>query len=328
MASNLFLILVLASLSSLAHSQTPLSVDYYAKTCPRLDQIIQETVTNKQTTNPVTAAATLRIFFHDCMVDGCDASVLIGSVPNGKAEKENDMNESLAGDGFDVVTRAKTALELACPGVVSCADILALTTRNLVKMVGGPFYNVSLGRKDGLVSDAKRVDGNLARANFSMDTMIKQFEGKGLNVEDMVASTGGGHTIGFSHCKEFSDRIFNFSKTADIDPALDPAYAARLKQLCANYQKDGTIAAFNDVKTPGQFDNMFFKNLFKGWGLLASDHLLIADPRTKPLCEKFAKSETEFFQAFAKAMVKISMIGIKTGNDGEIRHRCDKFNTK
>ncbi|XP_057514678.1 peroxidase 41-like [Actinidia eriantha] len=323
----LSLLLLLASLSSLPDSAAHLTLDYYAKTCPKFDQIMQETTTSKQMSNPTTAAAALRVFFHDCMVDGCDASVLVASTPLSKAERDSDLNEALAGDAFDVVTRAKNALELACPGVVSCADILAVATRNLVKYVGGPFFKVRLGRKDGRESVASHVEINLPRANTSMDQMIDMFTSKGLTVEELVALTGGGHTIGFTHCKEFSNRIFNFSSTSEVDPSLNPKFANRLRQMCANYHKNPAIAAFNDPLSPGTFDNLFFKNLLNGMGLLASDQILVADPRTKPLVELYARNQTVFFATFARAMEKTSVIGIKTGRHGEVRAQCDRFNT-
>ena len=67
-------------------------------------------------------------------MQGCDASVLISS-SNGDAEKDSDDNLSLAGDGFDTVIKAKQSVEAACPGIVSCADILALAARDVVVLV-------------------------------------------------------------------------------------------------------------------------------------------------------------------------------------------------
>jgi len=55
--------------------------------------------------------------------------------PNFDAEKDAPDNLSLAGDGFDTVIKAKQAVEAICPGVVSCADILALATRDVISLV-------------------------------------------------------------------------------------------------------------------------------------------------------------------------------------------------
>ena len=67
-------------------------------------------------------------------MQGCDASVMIAS-PNGDAEKDAEDNLSLAGDGFDTVVKAKEAVEAVCPGVVSCADVLAIAARDVVAQV-------------------------------------------------------------------------------------------------------------------------------------------------------------------------------------------------
>ena len=58
------------------------------------------------------------------MCQGCDASVLIDSTTNNLAEKAAIPNLSLA--RFDIINEVKTKLEKTCPGVVSCADIVAL----------------------------------------------------------------------------------------------------------------------------------------------------------------------------------------------------------
>ncbi|KAL1820670.1 hypothetical protein ACET3Z_015539 [Daucus carota] len=316
----------LLSHSLLITSAHHLTHNYYDKTCPRFHQIIQETTTNKQIYSPTTAAASLRLFFHDCLIQGCDASILISSTPFSKAERDADINLSLPGDAFDLVVRAKTALELSCPGIVSCADILAVATRNLVSMMGGPYYNVLLGRRDGLVSKASRVGDNLPKAAMSVSKLIKLFAAVGFNTQEMVALTGA-HTIGFSHCKEFSSDIYHYSKSAQSDPSINPRLAAGLRNACANFTKNPTLAVFNDIMSPNQFDNMYYKNLPRGLGILKSDRALVSDPRTRPFVELYAKDERVFFEAFRKAMEKLSVYGVKNGRRGEIRRRCDAFNS-
>ncbi|KAJ6882169.1 peroxidase 65-like [Populus alba x Populus x berolinensis] len=319
MAFPLRVLLLLFLSIPFSESKSNLSFDYYKRSCPNFEKIVRETITTKQMSNPATAAGTLRLFFHDCMVEGCDASVFIASNSFNTAERDADVNLSLSGDGYEVVVRAKTTLELTCPKVVSCADILAVATRDLVTMVGGPYYKIRLGRKDGLVSKASRVEGNLPRSNMSMTHVINLFASKGFNVQEMVALTGG-HTIGFSHCIEFSDRLYSYSKKHATDPELNSKFAAGLRNICANHTTDKTMSAFNDVFTPGKFDNMYFKNLPRGLGLLAYDHALVKDPRTKPFVELYATNQTVFFQDFSRAMQKLSIHGIKTAKNGEVRN--------
>lgn len=319
----LFLLPSLISLLPLAESQ--LTVNYYNKSCPKFPQIIQQVINDKQLSAPSTAGATVRLFFHDCMVEGCDASLLISSNTFNKAERDADVNLSLAGDGFDLVTRVKTALELECPGIVSCSDILATATRDLIVMVGGPNYPVLLGRKDGFVSKAEHVEGNIAKPTMPLSQILSIFASKKFSVQEMVALSGA-HTIGFSHCNQFSHRIFNFSKTSEYDPAYNPKFAEGLRSLCANYTIDPTMAAFNDVMTPNKFDNMYYVNLQRGLGLLDSDQTFAVDKSTKPFVDLYAANQTKFFQDFAQAMGKLSFLDVKTGSLGEVRHRCDAFN--
>ncbi|GLU03042.1 hypothetical protein SLE2022_202610 [Rubroshorea leprosula] len=322
---SLSLLLLLPFLSLLPPTHSKLSPDYYNKTCPNFHSIMEKVVFDKQTAAPTTAAGTLRVFFHDCMVEGCDASILIASNAFNKAERDEEINLSLPGDAFDIVTRAKTALELECPGIVSCSDILATATRDLIVMVGGPHYEVRLGRKDSFVAFSSNVNGHLATTEMSIDEIISLFAAKGFSIQEMVALMGA-HTIGFSHCSQFADRLFNFSKTTETDPAFDPDFARALKKLCGNYTSNPQIAAFNDVITPGKFDNMYFKNLRRGLGLLKQDHDIFVDLRTKPFVDLYAVDQKAFFDAFAHAMEKVSVYKVKTGNKGEVRRRCDQFN--
>ncbi len=63
------------------------------------------------------------------MRQGCDASVLIDS----PSEKDAIPNQTL--HGFDVIDTAKAQVEEVCPGIVSCADIVALAAETSVAIV-------------------------------------------------------------------------------------------------------------------------------------------------------------------------------------------------
>ncbi|KAL2525733.1 Peroxidase 63 [Abeliophyllum distichum] len=163
------------------------------------------------------------------------------------------------------VVRAKIALELACPGVVSCADIIVVAARNLVLMIGGPYYTVNLGRKDSLTSTAYTVDGNLPKPTMPMNQIIQIFQSRGFSVQEMMALSGA-HTIGFSYCKEFNSTLYNYSKTSESAPSYNPRFSQALRNACANYNQNPTLSVFNDVMSPNKFDNMYFQNLPKGLG--------------------------------------------------------------
>lgn len=77
------------------------------------------------------------------MIKGCDGSILIESKAGSKmlAEKDAAVNKDLRVEGFDSVKKAKALVESKCPGVVSCADILAIAARDYVHLVSSsPFF--------------------------------------------------------------------------------------------------------------------------------------------------------------------------------------------
>ncbi|OIW02966.1 hypothetical protein TanjilG_13603 [Lupinus angustifolius] len=247
---------------------------------------------------------------------------------NGDAEKDASENVSLAGDGFDTVIKAKQAVEAVCPGIVSCADILALATRDVVALLGGPSFNVELGRRDGLVSKASNVEGNLPKASFNLNQLNNMFSKHNLSQIDMI-SLSGAHTIGFSHCDQFSNRLYSFSSSSSsshVDPTLDSNYAQQLESECPQ-NPDPSVAVALDLQTPSTFDNLYYLNLVAGKGLLSSDQVLFTDTASKSTVVDFANNPNEFNGAFVTAMRKLGRVGVKIGNQGEIRKDCTKFNS-
>ncbi|RWR87019.1 peroxidase 55 [Cinnamomum micranthum f. kanehirae] len=318
---GLFWVMVLMALR---RGDGQLAENFYRFSCPNVEAIVRQTVLAKLKITFVTVPATLRLFFHDCFVEGCDASIMIQS-PNRDAEKDAPDNLSLAGDGFDTVVRAKQAVEAQCPGVVSCADILAIAARDVVFLSGGPAFSVELGRRDGLISQASLVAGNLPEPTFNLDLLNSIFSKHNLTQTDMIALSGA-HTVGFSHCNRFANRLYSFSATSPVDPSLNSSYAQQLMTACPR-NVDPTIAINMDPNTPNIFDNMYYKNLIDGEGLFTSDEVLFLDPASQPTVTDFATSPRNFVAAFAAAMKKLGRVGVKTGRQGEIRRDCTAFNS-
>ncbi|OEL37515.1 Peroxidase 9, partial [Dichanthelium oligosanthes] len=105
-----------------------LSPDYYKFTCPHADEIVVSILKKAIANEPRIAASLLRLLFHDCFVQGCDASVLLDDTEEVVSEKNAIPNKNSI-RGFEVIDEIKAALEEACPHTVSCADTIALAAR-------------------------------------------------------------------------------------------------------------------------------------------------------------------------------------------------------
>ncbi|CAI0406318.1 unnamed protein product [Linum tenue] len=303
----LSLSLALLCLLSAPAASAQLTRTHYAGVCPNVEGIVRGAVQKKIQQTFVTIPATIRLFFHDCFVQGCDASVMVASAGSNRAEKDHPDNLSLAGDGFDTVIKAK------CRNKVSCADILALATRDVIALSGGPSYPVELGRLDGLSSTAGSVNGRLPQPNFSLAQLNSLFAANGLSQSDMIALSG--------NLIKFANRIYNFSRGNPVDPTLNRAYATQLQQMCPR-NVDPRIAINMDPITPNTFDNTYFKNLQQGKGLFTSDQILYTDLKSRPTVDAWAGNSVAFQQAFITAITKLGRVGVKTGRGGNIRTDC------
>lgn len=310
MAAVVTIALFLLSISSSAYA---LSVNHYDETCPQLESTVASAVKKAMKNDRTVPAALLRMHFHDCFIRGCDASVLLESKGKNQAEKDGPPNISL--HAFYVIDNAKKAVEALCPRVVSCADILALAARDAVALSGGPTWKVPKGRKDGRISKAIETR-QLPAPTFNISQLQQSFSQRGLSLKDLVALSGG-HTLGFAHCSSFQNRIHNFNATLDIDPSLQPSFAANLRSLCPAHNKVKNAGTTMD-STGFKFDNAYYKLLLQGKSIFSSDQALLTDPTTKALVSEFASSKNKFENAFVESMIKMSSI---TGGQ-EIRLDC------
>ncbi|CAN6285041.1 unnamed protein product [Urochloa humidicola] len=301
-----------------------LTDDFYDDCCPDAEDIVKARVSAAMKAEPRMGASLLRLHFHDCFVNGCDGSILL----------DGSNSEKLAGPnlnsvrGFEVVDAIKADLEKACPGVVSCADVLALAAKYGVLLSGGPDYDVLLGRRDGLVANQSGANSNLPGPTEPISNIIKKFSDQGLNTNDVVVLSGG-HTIGRARCTLFSNRLANFSSTSSVDPTLDSSLASSLQTLCKG--GDGNQTAALDAGSADAFDNHYFQNLLSQKGLLSSDQGLFSGAgaganATKALVQLYSANSERFLCDFRRSMIKMGNISPLTGSAGQIRKNCRAVN--
>ncbi|KAG2665722.1 hypothetical protein I3760_15G021700 [Carya illinoinensis] len=306
-------------------SQAQLRVGFYSQTCSEAESIVRSVVRDAIQTNPRNAPILLRLHFHDCFVQGCDASVLIDHGFN----SERNAPGHVGLEGFEVIENAKARLESVCNGTVSCADIVALAARDAVSLIGVPFYEVPTGRRDGRVSDISFA-ANLPDVDDSIRLLKSKFRQKGLSHKDLVLLSSGAHTIGTTACFFLQKRLYDFTMGNSSDPAINPQFLPKLKALCPPGNVDDRIPL--DV-TESTFDEQIFRNIRDGFAVLSSDARLNDDKNTSQVLESYinngsstGRSVPSFKSDFTKAMVKMGNIGVKTGLQGEIRRVCGSFN--
>nr|CAB3458745.1 unnamed protein product [Digitaria exilis] len=268
-------------------------------------------------------AGLIRLFFHDCFVRGCDASVLLDKNNDNQTAEKFGIPNFPSLRGYEVIDDAKAELEAACPGKVSCADIVAFAARDASFFLSSgkvSYFAMPAGRYDGSVSLASETLPNLPPPFAGFNQVVNMFAAKGLDVFDMVTLSGA-HTVGRSHCSSFSDRLP--PNASD----MDPAFASELKANCTSANgTDNTVV--QDYKTPDEMDNQYYKNVLDHKALFTSDASLTSDFTSNNLVRAYAAIPYLWQRKFEEAMVKMGGVEVKTAANGEIRKTCRVVNSK
>jgi len=321
----MFLLVIVSSAGAYADDlPTPvdgLSWTFYSHSCPTLESIVKSTLKPLLKQNITQAPGLLRLLFHDCFVQGCDASVLLNGTSSDPSEQQAIPNLTLRAAAFEIIDTIKAAVEAECSGVVSCADILALSASYAVYMAGGPEFLVPLGRRDSLTfANQTVVLDSLPSPTSNVTVLMAAFTEKGFDNFTELVALSGAHTFGLGHCASFVDRLYPTQ-----DATLNATFAEELDLTCPT---NTTVNTTNlDILTPNVFDEKYFVDLQNGEGLFTSDQDLYIDSRTQDIVDGYALNETSFFEQFALSMLKMVQLDVLTGTDGEIRENCAVPNT-
>ncbi|KAI3419279.1 Peroxidase, partial [Psidium guajava] len=297
-----------------AVSDGQLAYDYYRTTCPDAEDIVRKEMLSFALLDATAPAAFLRLMFHDCQVQGCDASILL-NLAGFQSEMRSSRNFGIR--KLEAIEHVKSALEAECPGQVSCADIVALAARESVALSGGPYIAIPLGRKDSRASSYQQADAHLPPPSISVDAFLQTFMAKGLTIEESVAILGA-HTLGEGHCLNIVDRLYN----PKPDDQMNSAFEARLRLQCPTPAPLTNLTTISNDITPTIFDNQYYTELLLGKGLFPIDSSISRDPRTSDLVKQFAIDRDYFFRAFSSAFVKLSSTNILSKATGEVRKQC------
>ncbi|CAH9138581.1 unnamed protein product [Cuscuta epithymum] len=183
-------VFVVSLLTNCSYAKQHLTTHFYSKTCPKLFSTVHQIVQSVVHKENRMGASLLRLHFHDCFVQGCDGSILLDDTASFKGEKGAHVNKNSV-RGFEIIDEIKSAVEKVCPGVVSCADIVAIAARDSVVQLGCKMWNVKLGRRDSRTANLYAANnGAIPSHSSNLSALISAFSKVGLSSKDLVALSG------------------------------------------------------------------------------------------------------------------------------------------
>ncbi|KAL4380760.1 hypothetical protein AHAS_Ahas04G0065700 [Arachis hypogaea] len=190
----LFLFLFPLILCVVVPTRAQLDPFFYKDTCPSLQSTVRQVLLNVSKgpgKDKRLFASLIRLHFHDCFVQGCDGSILLNDTAFIKSEQLAAPNLNSI-RRLDVINLIKENIEEACPGVVSCADIVALAAEVSSEMSNGPTWQVPLGRRDSETASFDLANSDIPGPSSNLPQLISAFQKKGLDMNDLVALSGSG----------------------------------------------------------------------------------------------------------------------------------------
>ncbi|RWR92204.1 peroxidase P7-like protein [Cinnamomum micranthum f. kanehirae] len=247
-------VIVAAFLASATIAQ--LSPDFYDQACPQALPMIKMVVEQAISREPRMGASLLRLHFFDCLVNGCDGSLLLDDFPGFTREKTAAHNLNSV-RGFEVVDQINAAVDWAYYGsVVSCADILAIAANDLDVTLGASSYQVLLGRRDVRTASKDDANNNMPPPTLDFPALLSNFQSHGLALKGLVVLSGA-YTIGMARCTTFKNQRYN-------ETNIDSSFANAFQMQCPPTSGDNNTSPLDETTT--SFDTVYFNDPTGGGG--------------------------------------------------------------
>lgn len=108
---------------------------------------------------------------------------------------------------------------------------------------------------------------------------------------------------------------------------MDPSLRRQLIPTCPQGSTSNNLTSLDqNPESSNIFDNSFYDQILKQRGILPIDQALARDSNTRGFVQQFATNGALFNSKLVDAMIKLQALDVLTGDQGQIRKVCSKFN--
>ncbi|KAG5512777.1 hypothetical protein RHGRI_038824 [Rhododendron griersonianum] len=181
--------------------------------------------------------------------------------------------------------------------------------------VSGPFYPLETGRRDVTLSFSGVATNDLPKT-------VAYFALRGFNERETVSLLGA-HSIGTVHCGSFLNLLRSRCYNNHTSPSPSPSSSSAGDLVSPPSPQMAGVEM--DYEGKGScFGTLYYHSLLQGRGILYVDQQLTVGEETEAWVRAYGSDASLFRQDFAKAMMKLSNLGVLIAPVGQVRISCSK----
>ncbi|KAK3444155.1 hypothetical protein EUGRSUZ_A00297 [Eucalyptus grandis] len=262
---------------------------YYQNSCPDAEKYVRDQVEFYWKQDRTLALKLIRLLYSDCFI-----------------------TLSLLGLPMEMIDKVKEVLEQHFPGDFSCTDIINLAAKDAVVLVGGTSYPIPTGRRDGNSSSAKSVDLffrpylEMGQIAIPWKAVPGYFKSKGLNVLFLTTLRG---------CSFIPDRLYDFNKTGEPDPSMDPTFLSQLREQCP--PNSTNLAYLNpDLGSSYSFGNSFYSRVRHHQAVLGINQQIASNFDSSLIAWEYDVRFGDFQKMFGMSTIRMGNIKLLPEDQG------------